>query len=237
MLRSCLLGVLGRRPPRAAARAEIVTDPDNAFPIDLPDDWTPLGPADVLSATQSLSSDPDLHCFAGFTRGDAGVLLLSATPYPESRSYPHVTVLQIQQLANELSGIRMGEFRAATSPATPPMGAGASRQLTCFTQPPGFAIDYQQLSQNTRSHSVAFMGQNRLVMLHFFMAPLDYPFTKRSMDEIASSFRFDRREALPLQTTFNTPGDYTTWGLYGFVAFALLVAAYIIRYLFKRKAY
>ena len=221
----------------AAARAETFTNADNAFSLELPDDWSPLDPADVPSATQALSPDAGLHCFAGFTRGNTGVLLISATPYPESRSYSHATVLQIQQLAAELTGALIGEFRSSDTPATPAMGAGAVRQITCFTQPPGFAVDYQQVKKDMRSHSVAFMGQNRLVMLHFFMTPLDYPFTKRSMDEIAASFHFDRREALPLQTTFASPDDYTAYGTYGFTAFALLVAAWIVRYLFKRKAY
>ena len=221
----------------ATLRAETFSDADNAFSIELPDDWSQIDSADVSSTTQTYSPDSDLRCFAGFTRGNAAVLLLSATSYPEARSYPHVSVLQIQQLAAELTGTVIGEFRAADTPATPAMGTGVIRQITCFTQPPGFAIDYQQLAKDQRSHSVAFMGQNRLVMLHFFMKPVDYPFNKRSMDEIANSFHFDRRQALPLKTTFASPDDYTAYGTYAFTAFALLAAAWIVRYLFKRQAY
>jgi len=221
----------------APARAAAYTNADYAFTIDLPDDWSQLSSADVQAATRALSPDPDLHCFTGFMRPDSTVLLLSTTAYPDSATYDHVTPLQIQQLAAQLTAVNSAEFRTATSPATPAMGTGTTRQVVWFTQPPGFAVDYHAVNNENRSHSIAYMGRDRLVMLHFFTTTINYPFVKHSLDDIAATFHYDSRETLGLQTTYATPGDYTTWGLYGFVAFGLLVAAYILRYLFKRKAY
>jgi hypothetical protein len=228
--------VLGCGLP-SAARAEIFSDAANNFSFEVPEGWSAIDAGAIDKVTRWASSDPALRCFAGFEFGEQGTLLISASPYPEEASYSGVTLQQIKQIAATLTGVNPGEFHEAQRPVVPAMGAGTVRQITCFTNPPGFVIDYQDVQQEARSHSIAYVGKDRLVMLHFFMRPSDYRIVKRSMDEIATNFRYGRRQAVSFQSPTAATDQPIAWAVYGFVSLLVLVSGVIVYYLFKRQTF
>jgi hypothetical protein len=224
----------------AAASARAATtysDSDHGFSIDLPPEWYALDLSDVAFAVQNFSPDPNLRCFAGFRYSDTVTLCLSSTEYPRLATYSTVTFNQIQQIASELTQIDPAEFRTATRPAVTNIGIGAIRQIVCFSRPPGFVVDYQNEQLETRSHSVAFIGRDRLLTLHFFLRPADYPAQKDAIDSIAGSFRFHSGQAVAFDDGTHDPENWTAFGAYFLAALTLAGASYLAWYLFHRRPF
>jgi hypothetical protein len=226
------------------ARAAAYSNSEHAFSLDLPEGWTELTPGETAVAVQANSPDPNLQAFAGFQLSDQALLVISAAEYPtavypdpEVPYFSKVTLPRIRQIAAAFTGADPNEFRAATQPVASNLGIGAVRQVTCCFQPPGFVVDYYDPKFDARSHSVAFIGRDRLVVLHFFLRHQDYPTLKRTLDPLALSFRFHARQAVAFDDSIQASNRWAQWGAYTLVAVVLAGAAYLAWYLFKPKPF
>lgn len=218
-----------------AARAATYTDSSRDFSLELPPDWYELTAADVAGVLLDSSPDPNLLGITGFRYNDKLALVLSADDYPAVATYSKVTFLRIREIAASLTKANPAEFQVADRPVVTNLGVGAVRKITCFRQPPGFIVDYQKSQPPARSHSVAFIGQERLITLHFFMHPSDFTAQKPTIDAIATSFRFHPRQAVAFDPATKSPDDHTTLGVYLLVALTLAGAAYLAYHLFKPR--
>ena len=231
----CRILVLAFLLLATGARAATFSDSPRGFALDLSPDWNELSAPDVGSAIQELSPDPGLQGIAGFRHGNNLTLIISFADYPQGDTYSKVTRAQLQRLAASITSADPGEFQTAATPVVSNLGIGAIRQVTCFSKPPGFVIDYQNPKTESRSHSVAFVGRDRLIMLNFFLHPADYPALKKAIDSVATSFRFRYAQSVSYDDALKAPDDYTSFGTWFLIALTLAGAAYLAYYFFKPR--